>query len=155
MRASKDLSIVLANPGFPLSTRDVYARLEPADFGDGRQVDALVAALRGGVGAVAGSVTNGLERAAARLWPGLPEVKAALLEAGCLAALMSGSGPTVLGIASSHRAALRIRDRLAARPWRLWVTRTVTGTALTIQGGRGRVDRRQRGAGVTWGVAKW
>ena len=82
-------------------------------------------------------MTNGLERAAARLWPGLAEVKAALLEAGCLAALMSGSGPTVLGIAPSHRAALRIRDALGARPWRLWVTRTVTGPALTIR----RADR--------------
>jgi 4-diphosphocytidyl-2-C-methyl-D-erythritol kinase len=158
VRATKDLSIVLANPGFPLSTREVYARLEPTDYGDGHQVEALVAALRRGVDAVAATVTNGLERAAARLWPGLAEVKAALLEAGCLAALMSGSGPTVLGIAPSHRAALRIRDRLSAKPWRLWVTRTVTGAALTIQGGgtgRGRVARGQRGAGATWGVAKW
>ncbi len=158
VRASQDLSIVLANPGFPLSTREVYARLEPADYGDGRQVEALVAALRRGAEAVAASVTNGLERAAARLWPGLAEVKAALREAGCLTALMSGSGPTVVGIAPSHRAALRIRDRLAARPWRLWVTRTVTGAPLTIRRGgaaRGRGDRGRRGAGATWGVAKW
>jgi 4-diphosphocytidyl-2C-methyl-D-erythritol kinase len=66
----------------------------------------------------------------------LGEVKAALLEAGCLAALMSGSGPTVVGIAPSHRAALRIRDRLGARAWRLWVTRTVTGPVLTIRDAR-------------------
>src|SRR5262249_58046779 len=37
VRASQDLSIVLVNPGFPLATRDVYARLEPADYGDGRR----------------------------------------------------------------------------------------------------------------------
>lgn len=155
--ASADLSLVLANPGFPLATREVYARLEPADYGDGRRVDALVVALRRGAEAVAATVTNGLERAAARLWPGLGEVKAALLEAGCLAALMSGSGPTVLGIAPSHRAALRIRDALGARPWRLWVTRTVTGPALTIRGGRpagGRPGTRPRRTGTTWGVAK-
>jgi 4-diphosphocytidyl-2-C-methyl-D-erythritol kinase len=155
--ASADLSLVLANPGFPLATHEVYARLEPADYGDGRRVDALVAALRGGAEAVAAAVTNGLERAAARLWPGLGEVKAALLEAGCLAALMSGSGPTVLGIAPSHRAALRIRDVLGGRPWRLWVTRTVTGPALTIRGGRaawGRPGPRRRRSGTTWGVAK-
>ncbi|HEY7139946.1 MAG TPA: 4-(cytidine 5'-diphospho)-2-C-methyl-D-erythritol kinase [Methylomirabilota bacterium] len=156
--ARGDLSLVLANPGFPLSTRDVYARLEPADYGDGRRVDALVTALRHGVAAVAATVTNGLECAAARLWPGLTEVKAALLEAGCLAALMSGSGPTVLGIAPSHRAALRIRDRLGTRPWRLWVTRTVTGPALTIRGrarAPGRSGARRPRTGTTWGVAKW
>jgi 4-diphosphocytidyl-2-C-methyl-D-erythritol kinase len=133
-----NLSLVLANPGFPLATRDVYARLEPADYGDGTRVDALAAALRRGVEAIAATVTNGLERAAGRLWPGLGEVKAALLEAGCLAALMSGSGPTVIGIAPSHRAALRIRDRLGARSWRLWVTRTVTGPVLTIRDADGR-----------------
>ena len=157
--ASADLSLVLANPGFPLATREVYARLEASDYGDGRRVDALVTALRRGAEAVAASVTNGLERAAGRLWPGLPEVKAALLEAGCLAALMSGSGPTVFGIAPSHRAALRIRDALGARPWRLWVARTVTGPALTVRRRgdplRGRPSIRRRKAGTTWGVAKW
>lgn len=136
VKASGDLSLVLANPGFPLATRAVYAELDPRDYGDGRRVDALVTALRRGSGAVADTVTNGLERAAARLWPGLTEVKATLLEAGCLAAVMSGSGPTVIGIAPSFRAALRIRDRLGARSWRLWVTRTVTGPVLTIQGAR-------------------
>ena len=156
--ASEDLSLVLANPGFPLSTREVYGKLEPRDFSDGRQVDALARALRRGTAAVAGAVTNGLERAAGRLWPGLSDVKAALTEAGCLAALMSGSGPTVVGIAPSHRAALRIRDRLGARPWRLWVTRTVTGPVLTLRRveGPGRAAGQRRGAaGQAWGVAKW
>lgn len=146
VRTGGDLSLVLVNPGFPLATREVYGRLEPRDYGDGQRVAALAAALRGGVRAVAATVTNGLERAAARLWPGLAEVKAALLEAGCLAALMSGSGPTVVGVAPSGRAALRVRDALGARPWRLWVTRTVTGPALAVRG---------RKAGTTWGVAKW
>jgi 4-diphosphocytidyl-2-C-methyl-D-erythritol kinase len=156
--AATDLSLVIANPGFPLATRDVYGRLEPGDFGDGRRIDALVRALRRGVDAVAGAVTNGLERAAARLWPGLGEVKAALLGAGCLAALMSGSGPTVFGIAPSHRAALRIRDALGTRPWRLWVARTVSGPVLTVRGGnsaRAGAGSRRQGAARTWGVAKW
>jgi 4-diphosphocytidyl-2-C-methyl-D-erythritol kinase len=157
LRAREDLPLVLANPGFALATREVYARLEPGDYGDGRHVEALMAALRRGTRAVAATVTNGLERAAARVWPGLDEVKAALVEAGCLAALMSGSGPTVFGIAPSHRAALRIRDTLAARPWRLWATRTVQGPVLTIRGGggRGRHGAGPGRAGTTWGVAKW
>ena len=158
VQASTDLSLVIANPGFPLATRDVYARLEPGDYGDGRRVDALVTALRRGTAAVAAAVANGLERAAARLWPGLTEIKAALVGAGCLAALMSGSGPTVFGIAPSHRAALRIRDALGTQPWRLWVARTVTGPVLTIRGGapaRGRSGIRRQRAGTTWGVAKW
>jgi 4-diphosphocytidyl-2-C-methyl-D-erythritol kinase len=154
VRGGETLSLVLANPGFPLATREVYGRLEPEDYSDGTRVEALAAALRRGVVGIAAAVTNGLERAAARLWPGLGEVKAALVEAGCLAALMSGSGPTVVGIAPSHRAALRIRDALGRRPWRLWVTRTVTGPVLAIEGGR-TTRGRTRGTGRTWGVAKW
>jgi 4-diphosphocytidyl-2-C-methyl-D-erythritol kinase len=156
--AAGDLSLVIANPGFPLATRDVYGRLEPGDYSDGRRIDALITALRRGADAVAGAMTNTLERAARRLWPGLDEVKAALVGAGCVGALMSGSGPTVFGIAPSQRAALRIRDALGARPWRLWVARTVTGPVLTMRGAapaRARSRGRRPPARTTWGVAKW
>ena len=130
MQASTDLSLVIANPGFPLATRDVYARLEPGDYGDGRRVDALVTALRRGTAAVAAAVANGLERAAARLWPGLTEIKAALVGAGCLAALMSGSGPTVFGMARSLDHARQIRTRVSRAGWACWAVRTNSGPAI-------------------------
>lgn len=150
----RDLALVLVNPGLPLPTREVYGRMRPEDFGDGRRIAALVRALPRGAAAVARCVVNDLEAGAARLWPGLGEVKAALMEAGCLSALMSGSGPTVAGIAPSAGAAWRIRDALGARPWRVWVTRTVSGPVLGIRTGRG--TWRARGAvSGTWGVAKW
>ncbi len=149
-----DVPLVVVSPGIPLATREVYARVEPVDYGDGRATGALVRALGAGITAIAARVTNGLERAAARLWPGLAEVKAALLEAGCLAAVMSGSGSAVVGIAPTARAACRIRDRLAGRPWRVWATRTVSGPALTI-GARERTgDGPGARAQTTWGVAK-
>lgn len=130
--APRALSLVVVNPGFPLATREVYERLRPDNYSSGARVRELAAALQDGVGALAARVFNGLEGAVAGLWPGLDDVKAALCEAGCLAAVMSGSGPTVVGIARSRAAAVRIRDSLVGRPWRTWVTRTVTGAALTI-----------------------
>jgi 4-diphosphocytidyl-2C-methyl-D-erythritol kinase len=45
---------------------------------------------------------------------------------------MSGSGPTVIGVAPSSAAARQIRSALAGRPWQMWVTRTVTEPALTV-----------------------
>lgn len=149
LRATMDLPLVVVNPGFALATRDVYARLEPGDFGDGRGVAALARALRQGAAAVAAALVNGLEAAAARLWPGLGEVKTALQAAGCRAAVMSGSGPTVVGIAPSYRAAARIRDALGRRPWQVWATRTVSGPVLTVQQGGA-----SRGGRTIWGVAK-
>jgi 4-diphosphocytidyl-2-C-methyl-D-erythritol kinase len=148
--APAPLPLVLVNPGFPLATRDVYGRLQPADFTDGRAVRGLVAALPDSPRAVAARLVNGLEAGAARLWPGLAEVKDALLGAGALGAVMSGSGPTVVGVAASLAAARRIAAALAPRPWRVWVTRTVPGPALTVSdAGAGRGRRP-----LAWGVAK-
>jgi 4-diphosphocytidyl-2-C-methyl-D-erythritol kinase len=147
--APASLPLVLVNPGFPLATREVYGQLRAADFTDGRAVRALAAGLAEPPRAVAARLVNGLEAGAARLWPGLAAVKAALLDAGALGVVMSGSGPTVVGVAPSHAAARRIAGALGSQPWRVWVTRTVAGPALTVTGGVGRGPRA-----LAWGVAK-
>lgn len=141
--AAPTLPLVVVNPGFPVPTREVYARLRPRDFTSGGRVRALVSAVESGAAALAARVFNGLEGVVAGLWPEVAEVKAALCEAGALAAVMSGSGPTVIGIAPSRSAALRIGEALAGRPWRTWVTRAVPGPALTI----GRAGARLVAAG--------
>ena len=90
---------------------------------------------------------EGASLASARLvaerWPGLDEVKSALRGAGALAAVMSGSGSSVVGIAPSRAAGVRIREGLAERPWRTWLTRTVSGPVLGPAAAR-----------ASWGVAK-
>ena len=139
------IPLVVVNPGFPVATRDVYARLEPGDFSGGAAVRALVRAVRGGLPAVAGHLVNGLERALNGLWPGLGEAKAALVEAGCLGAVLSGSGPTVIGVAPSRAAVHRVMARLHGRPWRLWATQTVAGPALTVAVTGSAVGQRRRG----------
>ena len=148
----RPVSLVLVNPGFPLATGEVYGRLEPGDFTDGAAVRGLVAALASGPRAIAARLINGLEQPAARLWPGLAEVKAALLEAGALGAVMSGSGPTVVGVAASGAEARRIRAALTGRPWRCWATRTVAGSALSVVRGEAAGEAKRRVA--SWGVAK-
>lgn len=140
-----EVTLVVVYPELSLATREVYGGLRPAHFTDGTRVRALAAALPRGATALAAAVWNGLEAPVLGRWPGLGEVKAALREAGALAAVMSGSGSSVIGIAPSRAAGGRIRARLAGRPWRTWVTRTVTGPALTVEA------RAGRGA---WGVAK-
>lgn len=152
VRRHRSIPLVLVNPGFPLATREVYGRLEPADFTDGGAVRALVAALGAGPHAVAARLVNGLERPGARLWPGLAEVKAALVQAGALGAVMSGSGPTVVGVAASSAQARRIETALRGRPWRCWVTRTVAGPALSVE--RGAAGGRATARVASWGVAK-
>jgi len=147
----RSVPLVLVNPGLPLPTREVYGRLEPGDFGGGTAVRALVAGLVAGPATIAARLVNGLEPAAARLWPGLAEVKAAVLGAGALGAVMSGSGPTVIGVAPTSAAARRIQAGLAGRPWRTWVTRTVAGPTLVAAGEAAATVATGRKA---WGVAK-
>jgi 4-diphosphocytidyl-2C-methyl-D-erythritol kinase len=60
-------------------------------------------------------------------------MKAAHLAAGALGAAMSGSGPTVFGVARSWEQARQIRDRVARGSWRCWAVRTLTGSAVRVQ----------------------
>lgn len=146
----RSVPLVVVNPGFPLSTREVYARLQPGDFSSGDAVRELVSALAAGGAGIAPWLRNGLEPPVAAMWPGLAEIKAALLAAGALGAVMSGSGPTVIGLARSRQAAGAIRRALANRPWRTWSTRTVPGPALSV----GEAREARRGRARAWGVAK-
>lgn len=66
-------------------------------------------------GRVAELLRNDLEQASFSLLPHLVEDKRALVEAGALGALMSGSGPTLFGLCRSAEAAQTAAQRLAAR----------------------------------------
>ena len=100
------LALVLANPGVPLATAEVY-----------RAADALGSAAPGGAlpapaqratlarnalpdrpGDLAALLQNDLEPAALRLCPPVARLRERLRGAGAAAVGMSGSGPTVFGV---------------------------------------------------------
>ncbi|HEV8585256.1 MAG TPA: 4-(cytidine 5'-diphospho)-2-C-methyl-D-erythritol kinase, partial [Methylomirabilota bacterium] len=83
---------------------------------------------------VAASLYNGLEPAVQAAHPPIGRMRAALLAAGALGALMSGSGPTVFGVARSYEHAQQIRRRLTRGSWDCWAVRTLTGPAVRITG---------------------
>lgn len=129
------LALVLVNPGAPLSTAAVYGRVTPAMYSDGARTQTAVAALRTRKPTrVAASLYNGLEAAATGVSPDLARMRAALVAAGALGAAMSGSGPTVFGVARSFEQARQIRARLARASWGCWAVRTVSGPAIRIKG---------------------
>jgi 4-diphosphocytidyl-2-C-methyl-D-erythritol kinase len=84
-------------------------RLRPAD------TDGVVAALAAGDPArLAGELVNDLEAAAFHLRPALSAAKQRMLDGGALGAMLSGSGPTMLGLgedeAHARRVARAVRD---------------------------------------------
>lgn len=100
----------------PLATADVYRAHtevgEPSDV----EPDAVLQALRtGDAEALGAALHNDLEAAACHLRPELADQKHALLDAGALGAVVSGSGPTVVGLASSETAAVALAARVADR----------------------------------------
>ncbi|MFN2587469.1 MAG: 4-(cytidine 5'-diphospho)-2-C-methyl-D-erythritol kinase [Actinomycetota bacterium] len=97
----------------PLLTRDVYARWEPDP--DGEPVGSAEMTLALGaqdVEEVAALLYNDLERPAFSLRPELAGKKEALLAAGALGASMSGSGPTLFGVAADEAHARRVAARV-------------------------------------------
>lgn len=154
--AAGALALVLVSPASGLSTAEVYARVTPTLWTDGGRARHMVEALRRRRPArIAASLYNGLEGAVALLCPEVERIKAALLAAGALGAAVSGSGPTVFGVARSYEHARQIRNRVTRRSWRCWAVRTLTGPAIRIRRAASAVAGRRAGGGQgRWGVAK-
>ena len=132
--AGMPLALVLVNPGTGMSTAAVYGRVTPAMYSGGGRSQAMVAALASRRPArVAASLYNGLEAAVAGSSPDLQRMRAALMAAGALGAMMSGSGPTVFGVARSFEHARQIRARLTRGSWACWAVRTVSGPAVRMR----------------------
>ena len=128
------LALVLVNPGTSLSTAAVYGRVTPAMYSSGRHAQAMVEALRiRRTRQVAATLYNGLESAASGVSPDVGRMRAALLAAGAVGALMSGSGPTVFGVARSFEPARQIRARLVRPPWECWAVRSISGPAVRMR----------------------
>jgi 4-diphosphocytidyl-2-C-methyl-D-erythritol kinase len=110
------LFALVVNPGVPVATKEVFARLNLAPgaasgFGghpeitSGMDADSLLRALRKG--------RNDMEAAACVIAPVIGDVLAVLAAApGCRLARMSGSGATCFGLFADCKAAARVRKAI-------------------------------------------
>ena len=99
------LWFVLGISATGLSTRAIYERWDPRRS-SALQAAALAAALQSGrLAEIAESLDNDLEEPALAARPELRKGKEALLEAGALGVVLSGSGPTLVGLARDGEAA--------------------------------------------------
>jgi 4-diphosphocytidyl-2-C-methyl-D-erythritol kinase len=95
-----------------LATEDVYRHFDELGLAaplEGRRPDDLLTALAAGdLQRLAKALHNDLEPAAFDLLPALGKSKQRLLEAGALGAIMSGSGPTMLGLCRDEAHATKV-----------------------------------------------
>ena len=113
---------VLAFSNEGLSTPDVYHRFDQlARTGDQRlgapelPRTLMMALTSGDTSRVAGLLANDLQPAACSLAPRLHATLTAGQEAGCLGAIVSGSGPTIAFLAADHDAAMELAVRLSSQ----------------------------------------
>ena len=64
--------------------------------------------------------------------PEIDRIKHALMSAGALGSVMSGSGPTVLAVARSAEHARQIRDRVTTVSRLAWAVRTLAAPAIRV-----------------------
>jgi 4-diphosphocytidyl-2-C-methyl-D-erythritol kinase len=100
LAAPASMWFVLGLSDEPLPTKDVYAALaDPSPDATHKSAPMTLALGAGDIAEIAAMLHNDLETPAYALRPELPALKERLLEAGALGALLSGSGPTLFGVA--------------------------------------------------------
>lgn len=103
--------VVLAQPGFALATREVYAWWDAAPADVAPSTENMLAALKSGdVTEIGRHVGNMLEPVVASRFPEITAIKTQLLQCGATGAAMTGTGSAVFGIfadEASARAAAR------------------------------------------------
>jgi len=140
--ASAQLSHVLVVPDVSLTAKEVYqglaqARLGPQDSSlteSAPSINMLVhALLNGSLSELAKGLWNDLEPEAIRRCPISAQIRSMLMEQQCLGALVSGSGPAVLGLCRDDAQALKVRDTLrsnAPSAWRIEAVKTAPRNSI-------------------------
>ncbi len=121
-RTLRAAHFVLINPGFGISTKWAYEQVRPFLTGRAGAVKVIVDSLTAGdLPAAARAMVNTLEGPALPKFPLLGMIKESLAHNGCVAAMMSGSGATVFGVAmdraSAERAMAAARAKFGQKMW--------------------------------------
>jgi len=121
------LWIIIINPGFEIPTKWAYNNLD-LDLikKDKNNTKAMLKALKEReLQGIAKNLFNSFEGIIIKEYPEIGNIKNRLLEEGVLGALMSGSGPTVFGIAQNKEQALKIYEKLKSEYNSIWVVQTI------------------------------
>lgn len=115
-----DCHILIAKPPVSVSTKLVYQSLDALEQPPHPPIDAQIRDLEEqDLCSLAGHMGNVLESVTVPMHPEIERIKEMMMEQGAIAAMMSGSGPTVFGIFSeegrAYEAKARIRSSGIAR----------------------------------------
>jgi len=121
------LWIIIINPGFEIPTKWAYnnLNLEWLKKEKNNTKGMLNALKEGELPGIAKNLFNSFEGLIIKKYPEIGKIKDRLIEGGALGALMSGSGPTVFGIAQNKEQALKIYEKLKSEYKSIWAVQTI------------------------------
>jgi 4-diphosphocytidyl-2-C-methyl-D-erythritol kinase len=115
VEATPELWFALAFDRHPMSTHEVYEAWTESSAPPGSAEEMVSALAEGDLSRIATALHNDLQPVTVRLRPELRDGLTLLEDAGALAALVSGSGPTLFGLCRDGSSARRVADRVAER----------------------------------------
>ena len=119
------LSLVLVKPPFGVSTASVYQAFTPGLILEKPDNRSMVKAIRErNVAGIIDGLANALEPITINMHPEIAKIKDKLREAGAPGVLMSGSGPTVFGLAADLESAQAVAARYKKSGEQVLVTET-------------------------------
>lgn len=121
------LWIIVINPGFEIPTKWAYDNFDLSLVKkEQHHTIAMLKALKEGrLEGIAKNLFNSFEDLIIKKYREIGKIKDRLTEEGALGALMSGSGPTVFGIAQNEKEALKIYEKLKSEYQSIWVVHTI------------------------------
>jgi len=121
------LWVIIINPGFEISTKWAYNNLYLERIKKERNnTKAMLKALKEReLQGIAKNLFNSFEELIIKRHPEIRKIKDRLIEEGAMGALMSGSGPTVFGIAQNKEQALKIYEKLKSEYKSIWIVQTI------------------------------
>lgn len=116
--------VVLANPGFPVSTASVYQNFRFEGNKERADIDGMIAAIgKAEQNGILERLANALEPSTFSLYPLVQALKDKMAQEG--SALMCGSGATVFALFTSNTAARRLQQVLLTAGITAWLTETI------------------------------
>lgn len=130
--------VVIVNPGFSVSTQDIYSRYSSSLTHGQIPFSSMTSALKEGkLDLIASSLFNGLQETVFRKYPLIEIVAERLKQAGSVGVLLAGSGASVFGMARDEKHACSIdasvRKNLEFPVWSK-VTRTLPDGVMAAHG---------------------
>ncbi len=120
------ITLVVATPAVAKSTGNVYKQFDELTAVQRPDSSAMEAALASGnLQAVSEALGNVFEQVMLPRHPEIGRLKAAMVEAGAMGALMSGAGPTVFGIAPDHETGRHVLQRVRSIAQSAFLAQTI------------------------------